>query len=128
MHGALDGDGVDVGEVANFSAQLRRGYAQNAAAAADVQNDVARLQIILHELHAEGSRLVLARAERHVGIEQDNLFARLLFILYPLGYDDDLPQMNGTEVLAPNIYPVVPLDLALRSLESAEVDLPRRPL
>ena len=65
---------------------------------------------------------MLARAERHVGIEVDDLFARLFFIVDPFGHDDDAAEMDGAEVLLPHVDPVVALDLALGLFQRAEVD------
>ena len=121
MRRAGHGDVVDIRQIGEFCAQFYAGDAEDTAAAADVYHRVARFQILLQQFEAHGGRFVLARAERHVGIEQHDDLARRGVVLYPFGTDDHaLPYVQGTEMLFPHVYPVIPLDLAAGKFQRTE--------
>ena len=119
---ALDGDRVNIGEITKLGTQFCGSNAQNPAPASDVDDGIPIPDGLLQSLQAHGSRLVLARAERHVGIERDDDFSGFEGVADPGGHDDDTrADMDGTEMLLPDIDPVVAVDDALRHLQRAEV-------
>ena len=63
---------------------------------------------------------MLARAESHIRIEQNDLFVRFGRIVYPFGHDDDTSQPNGPKMLFPYVDPVVPVHFALGILQRSE--------
>ena len=119
--GAVRRNGVDISQVCALCTQKDGRYAQNTASAAHVEADALGREILLQELQTHGGSLVLTRAERHIAVQPDGHLLRLFFILYPLGHDDHAAaDVNGTEVFAPYLYPVVALYRARGYLERAE--------
>ena len=124
MCGAGHSDVVDVGEIGFLCAQFNCGNPENAAPASHVDTDGIGGDVVLHELHAHGSRLVLSRSESHIRIEQNDFFPFRRSISYPFGHDYDFSEMNGAEVLFPYVYPVVSVHFAFGVLQRSEGNTP----
>ena len=94
--------GVDADDIAG-SAEVDGGKGEDAGAAAEVEDGIARLHAVLQRFHAHARSRVLAGAERHAGVEADDDLAGQGFVFTPGWANRDLPDVFDLVVLFPRL-------------------------